>query len=237
MDAQGYRAHCIRRPPERRNGVCWPPDAVAIIVDVESLFDFFIDAHLFVGQTAKAFGELREVMIVPRRNRHLVPHMAINGRLLQGQVVPTNHDARAWLEHSGNEFAELHASPELDRLCNAVVIASALERISLARSLIGPEQTTMSDANAELDHTVGRLNTLVEEDSTGILQEVLMPLFEMMRAGDFDVRLAKVAHGNHDDAHGVLALIRISLAEWDLDPDASHTIIAAGMERVASQTP
>lgn len=210
-----------RRLSADPSAVVWPPDEVAIIVEVPSLFLWLQRLEEVVDAIAPIFDAARGLVLMPRREGKIVLPYAMQGRRMSnGVVVPANDRAHGW----GLPEAELPSHTRFVQLMNAAVVVAALDDLAQRRSLLPVEQAVAQNETEKFEAAADDLITAAHDDTTDFLAEILTPLAELFDGPDVAGTLTRAERGEDPELRGTLLVQRTALAEWDLNASSAQEL-------------
>lgn len=214
-------------------GVNWPNLDVWVGLRVTSLFDFLTVAEHVLDPLEQSFEATRKVVVVPIREDQLIGSLAMHGGSIEGHLLPLERPSQGWPSVLNMDWAELSLHRKLEQLVDGALRYTCLEGLSEKRPLVGEEVNARQEAEHDIAMAESGLAEAMTEDSSDFLHEVLQPIVELLNKDDFAGRMARQLRGEDEDTLGVLALVRLSLMEWDLDRETARNLLNDFMKRVS----
>jgi hypothetical protein len=224
----GYEARGFMVAASNPTGVCWPTRDVLIQVESDTLFEWMADVETIVDTVGAHFEDVRRVAIIPARGDLLLPHLAISGHRVQGYVLP--FDAEIIPNENNSEVAKVPTLQKLEWLVDAALRLATLGQLESTRDLVGAEVEALEEAGAQFTEASQALLQAGQEDTSGFLDNVLEPIFQLLASEDLHQRLSGAIKGDDPDTMGLLVTIRLALAEWDIDPVSAERRLESALE-------
>ena len=238
MEKRCCHVQCWTRPLEEADSVYWPPNEIAVLVDMA---DFeaditYLDESLTVAQ--ELLGKEWRFRVVPRMNGHVLASFAINSSSSLSSskelILPDGDFAKDWQEHIDLAF---HSSDALEVFEKAISACMQLSGIVNCRNLeeINPEEQKITEkiidnfennrehlekiaagtGLGELDWFLNIVNStwnqLIEEnESVRDGKTVSSPLYE---------GIYSVFSGKESDWLNELAVARMLLVQFEVNTD------------------
>lgn len=214
----GLTSSIMLLPARKPSGLDWPAFDIWIGLELPSLFDFVGQVESVVDLIEPVFEPTRHVFAVPIREGSLIGPLAMFGRRIQGLVLPADRPGEGWPSLPGFEWAELSTHLWLEKLVDGALRNECLDTLTKSRPLIDEELEALDEAKADIATADNALAEAVSQDGTGFLGSILQPIIQLINSPDFAARIARSLRGEDDEVQGVLAVVRLALIEWDLDP-------------------
>lgn len=226
----GHEAQGFLVDAAKPTGVCWPSRDVLIQVESESLFDWMANVEAIVDTVGEHFEDVRRIAIIPARRNLLLPHLAISGHRVQGYVLP--FDAEIIPKQNGFAIAKVPTLQKLEWLVDSALRLATLGQLENERDLVDAEVEALEEAGTQFTEAGNALLQAAQDDSSGFLDNVLEPIFQLLASKDLHERLSTAIEGNDPDTMALLVTIRLALAEWDIDSSSAEQRLdsAIGME-------
>lgn len=220
----GFVAEAERVEAEERQSLIWPSDDVVIAVEVRSLYSWLGAAPLIVNVAKSKFDSMRNVVVVPRRDGYLVPAMALRTLTTpDGVPYPAIEQAERFGLRHGAPTLAAEVGPAIMRSVALEAAADGIARLESERPLREVETDSLSRIETKLASCVEDIRHGVQADQTGLLSELFDAFLATLGRSTASETLTAIAHGNADEALGVLAFLQGAELELQRDPENART--------------
>jgi len=224
MRALGFVAEVERVEAEEQQSLIWPSDDVVIAVDVRSLYSWLGAAPLIVDAAKSEFESVREVVVIPRRNGHLVPGMALRTLTTSdGMSFPAVEQAERFGLRHGAPTLAAEVGPAIMRSLALESAAEGIARLESERPLNEAETDSLSRIETQIASGVEDIQHGIQADQTGLISELFEAFLEVAGSSTASETLTAITHGNADEALSVLAFLQGAELEIQLDPENART--------------
>ena len=219
----GFVAEVDRVAAQTRQALIWPSDDVVITIHVRALFSWLGAAPILVGIAKREFGTTRSVVVVPQRQGHIVPMMALRTLATSdGIAFPAAEQAEELATQRGLPTITADVGPAIMRCLSLQAAADGIAQIESQRALCDEETEALSRIQQLLASVLDVVEPVLQTDTTGVIGDLLRTFFERVGESSVSETLSAISQGNADELLGVIGLLHVAEIENRWDPENVH---------------